>query len=134
MASVEITLDVHVTVNGRSLDYGVHNTFASPEDALAAPLPQGVAEGVRARLDTLLAALAGTPEAPQAAEERAVAPNEGPDGSDAARDETSPPAGSLSDSDRAALAHAEHLRNVLRESRQRSAASAAAEAEAVREG
>lgn len=48
---------------------------------------------------------------------------------DAPKDPTSPEPRRLTDEDRAALAHAEHLRNELRASRHRSHESAGADAE-----
>lgn len=127
--ALQVTIEVQVAVNGRALSHGANNVFQSAEEALASTLVAGVAEGVRAKLESLCAGAAPAENAPQAAQEPATATNDPPEGSEVARDETSPSPAILSDEDRAALAHAESLRNALRASRAASVASAAADAE-----
>lgn len=123
--ALSVAVEVRVTVNGASHNYGAHNIFADVEDARGAKLHEGVARGVAAKLEALYAAH----DAPQMEAAQEVATESLPEPEPAVADATVTP----SQGDAEALAHAERLRNELRASRAASVETAATDERAERE-
>lgn len=119
--ALQVAIEVEVTVNGASHNFGSFNVFADVKDAREAALHEGVARGVAAKLESLYAPLDKPQDAapqPEAQAEPVAVETDGPE-------HTPTDAHAASPEDVAALEHAERLRNELRASRARSVETAA---------